>query len=394
MSENANRSQHQASNNETLDFSCEYSSNIPEILARLNISLAVTSYQTGRLILVRSDGHSLDVNYKHFERPMGLTVDGDTMTMGVFTQVVSFQREDILLDKLKKPLQRIEDDITAPRVTDVADEGDTDEALERYRQQQYEPVSPNVDACFLSRSTHFTGMINIHDIGWGEQGLWVVNSSFSCLCTLEPGYSFTPKWKPHFISELVPEDRCHLNGMALKDGAPAYVTTFSTFDHGEQWRKQSSATGTLMSVEENEILVDGLMMPHSPRWYQDRVYFCHSGVGQLCTYHPQTAQTEIVAEYPGFTRGIDFYGPILFVGVSKVRVSDAAKVAPLMQKYDETMSGIALFNLDNKKEIGFIQFKGNIDQIYDVAVITNSHFPEVIEPNHPRMRNHFCYPKL
>lgn len=248
-------------------------------------------------------------------------------------------------------------------------------------------------------------MINIHDIDWGNEGLWVVNSSFSCLCTIEPDYSFVPQWKPYFISELVPEDRCHLNGMTLKDGKPAYVTTFSKFDEAGMWRKNKQFDGTLMDVETNQILVDGLAMPHSPRWYQDHVYFCNSGHGLICTYHPETKETTTVAEVPGFTRGMDFYGPIMFVGLSKVREADVSKPAPLSNKYDETFSGIWLFNTkenvlstDNKtkyiKEVGNIKFTGNVDQIYDVAVIPNSSFPELIEPTHPRIRNHFCHPEL
>jgi len=37
-----------------LDFDCEYSDNLPKLLHTLNISLAFTSYQAGRLMLIRS----------------------------------------------------------------------------------------------------------------------------------------------------------------------------------------------------------------------------------------------------------------------------------------------------------------------------------------------------
>lgn len=431
---------------EELDFECEYTDNLPSILKKLNISLAFTSYQAGRLMLVRSDGETLDVNFKSFPRPMGLAATEEGLTLGIFTQIINFQREDGLLDMLKQPLQNIEDDITAPRIKPKENDADkhvaneknstieprdefikeesnaevvpelTPEQLARRKEQQKKmkeyqeklnaPVDERVDACFITRSAHYSGMINIHDIDWGHEGLWAVNSSFSCLCTLEPDYSFVPRWKPHFISELVAEDRCHLNGMTLKDGKPAYVTTFSKLDKAGMWRSGDKFDGTLMDVETNQILVDGLAMPHSPRWYNNQVYFCNSGHGLVCAYHPQTQQTETLAEVPGFTRGMDFYGPIMFVGLSKVREADVTKPAPLSEKYDETYSGIWLFDLDAKskanhidepeymKEIGHIKFTGNVDQIYDVAVIPNSSFPELIEPTHPRMRNHFCHPEL
>ncbi|WDD98519.1 TIGR03032 family protein [Thalassomonas actiniarum] len=414
-----------------LDFDCQYSDNLPAILKELNISLAFTSYQAGRLMLVRSDGKTLDVNFKSFPRPMGLAATENGLTLGIFTQIINFQREDGLLAQIKRPLPGIEEDITAPRIkpknSDVqvnvlaGEEGEDksgeseqelvlnlspeqqqqvqkqQEAVRAYQQKLTAALDERVDACFISRSAHYSGMINIHDIDWGDEGLWVVNSSFSCLCTLDPDYSFVPRWKPHFISELVPEDRCHLNGMTLKDGKPAYVTTFSKFDAPGKWRKGTKFDGTLMSVASNEVLVDGLTMPHSPRWYNDRVYYCNSGYGQICSYQPETKITETLYEVPGFTRGMDFYGPLMFVGLSKVRAADVTKPAPLSQKYDETYSGIWLFNLDdpgNKEAIGHIKFTGNVDQIYDVAVIPDSSFPELIEPSHPRMRNHFCHPEL
>jgi len=428
---------------EELDFECEYTDNLPSILKKLNISLAFTSYQAGRLMLIRSDGESLDVNFKSFPRPMGLAATEEGLTLGIFTQIVNFQREDGLLEMLKQPLQSIEDDITAPRikpkendaekqelseskydeensatvvgdapeqVEDKAEIKLTPEQLEKQAEQQAKmkeyqeklnaPVDERVDACFITRSAHYSGMINIHDIDWGDEGLWAVNSSFSCLCTVEPDYSFVPRWKPHFISKLVAEDRCHLNGMTLRDGKPAYVTTFSKFDKAGMWRAGDKFDGTLMDVETNKILLDGLAMPHSPRWYKDRVYFCNSGHGLVCTYQPETGQKETIAEVPGFTRGMDFYGPLMFTGLSKVRQADVTKPAPLAKKYDKTYSGIWLFNLDEKDEVGHvkevanIKFTGNVDQIYDVAVIPDCSFPELIEPTHPRMRNHFCHSEL
>ncbi len=423
-----------------MDFDCEYTDNLPALLKELNISLAFTSYQAGRLMLVRSDGKNLDINFKSFPRPMGLAATEDGLTLGIFTQIINFQREDGLLEKIKQPMQSIEDDVTAPRIkpkdvkggdsieessnlekeeatalnledelVDAEDESTatqlTPEQLAKVQERRKEareyqeklnaPLDERVDACFITRSSHYSGMINIHDIDWGDEGLWVVNSSFSCLCTVEPDYSFVPRWKPHFITELVPEDRCHLNGMTLKDGKPAYVTTFSKFNSMAEWRDNKEFDGTLMDVETNTILLDGLAMPHSPRWYNDRVYLCNSGLGHIYSYDPESKTKETVAEVPGFTRGMDFYGPIMFVGLSKVREGDVTKPAPLAQKYDETFSGIWLFNLEETEdgaaqEVGHIKFTGNVDQIYDVAVIPDCSFPELIEPSHPRMRNHFC----
>ena len=149
-----------------------------------------------------------------------------------------------------------------------------------------------------------------------------------------------------------------------------------------------------MDVEHNEILLRGLVMPHSPRWYNDRLYFCNSGQGQVCRLDPATGKLETLLEVAGFTRGMTFCGPLLIVGLSKVRQSDVTRPAPLARRHQETFSGLWIFNLDTQQEVGHIRFTGNVDQIYDVAVLPDCHFPEFIEPSHPRMRNHFSHPGL
>ena len=50
------------------------------------------------------------------------------------------------------------------------------------------------------------------------------NTLFSCLAAASPTHTFRPLWRPPFVSRLAPEDRCHLNGLALRDGEPRYVT--------------------------------------------------------------------------------------------------------------------------------------------------------------------------
>lgn len=415
------------------DYSCEYTDNLPVILKTLNISLVFTSYQSSRLILVRSDGENIDVNFKHFPRPMGLVSSNEGLTLGTFSQIINFYREDGLLEKVKQPLVPIERDITAPKVNaeqikspeaqaadalvlGILNESANNELNEieraaqdllrerakqqksqykNYREEQMQAVNEKTDACYIARSSHYTGMINLHDIDWGDDGLWVVNSSFSCLCTLDADYSFVPRWKPPFISDLVPEDRCHLNGMALKDGKPAYVTTFSQLDSAGAWRENDkSDTGTLMDVASNEILIDDLMMPHSPRWHNGKVYFCNSGLGQVCSYEPATREKKVVAELAGFTRGMAFHGDILIVATSKVRKSEIRQSIPIAESGMETSASITLINLLDNSTIAQLTFTGDVEQIYDVAVLTGCHYPELIEPSHPRMRNHFTHPKL
>ena len=251
------------------DFGCEATESFSQILSVLGVSLVLTSYQASRVIVVRSSGDELYLSVKAFPRPMGLAVRKDQVVLGIHSQLVDFRRFDTV-------------------ASDLEPEG-------------------LVSSCFTPRSTHVTGMINIHDIAWGKEGLWVVNSIFSCLAQVQSDYSFVPKWKPSFISDLVPEDRCHLNGMAMREGVPKYVTCFGEKDALEEWRKNKDENGVLIDVETNDVLVQGLYMPHSPRFYRGKLYFCNSGHGQFCSYDLNTQQSKVELTLPGFTRGIAFY---------------------------------------------------------------------------------------
>ncbi len=338
-----------------LNFSSTCSSNFPAVLAGLKLSLVVTSYQAHKLFFIRSNGNSIDVNFKNFARPMGLAVSAGQITLGTLHQVWRFRR--------------------------------CDDALQGVEQSQ-------ADACYVPDACHTTGLINIHDIAYGNNGLWVVNSAFSCLATLEPGYNFTPQWKPDFISALVPEDRCHLNGMAMRDGEPAYVTTFSQVDTRRSWREGAKHQGTLIDVQTGELKLNNLMMPHSPRCYQGYVYFCESGYGLVRRYDPKTAEVVDVIKLPGFTRGMDFYGPLMFVGLSKTRQSGVADPAPITQEFAETFSGIWCINLADHSVVGYVRFEGNIDQIYDVAVLAGAVYPELLLPDDEQAMQVFHFPPL
>ena len=338
-----------------LDFTSSCSSNFPAVLAGLKLSLVVTSYQAHRLFFIRSDGKTIDVNFKNFARPMGLAVSAEQITLGTLHQVWRFKRSDNALELLDQ--------------TDA-------------------------DACYVSSASHTTGLINIHDIAYGKKGLWAVNSAFSCLSTIEPGYNFVPRWKPSFISELAPEDRCHLNGMAMLNGEPAYVTTFNQSDTVKSWRDGAKDQGTLIDVKTGQVKLSNLVMPHSPRCYKGYVYFCESGHGLVRRFDPQTAEVTDVVKLPGFTRGMDFFGPLMFVGLSKTRFSSVAEPAPIAQQLDEPQSGIWCINLTDHSIVGFVRFEGNIDQIYDVAVLSGVMYPELLLPDDERAMSVFHFPSL
>src|SRR5688500_1565437 len=197
------------------------------LLRQLGVSLLVTTYQANKLLAVRAQGGGLSILVRTFERPMGLAADAHRIALGTRDQVWQFRN--------------------AP---DIA--------------SRVEPAGAH-DACFLPRASHVTGDIGVHEIAWGdgEQGseLWLVNTRFSCLCTLHADYSFVPRWRPPFITAMAAEDRCHLNGLAMLDGRPSCVTALGRTDTAGGWRAGKARGGCVMSVPHGEVIVDGLCMP-------------------------------------------------------------------------------------------------------------------------------------
>lgn len=369
------------------NFASSCTDNFPKILAALNISLAVTSYQAHRLFFLRSDGEKIETHFKAFPRPMGVYADNERLTIGTFSQVLEFRRSDGLLEKIKHGVLDNTDKMTHKI---LEKDKEKMEAFVQKRSEELKRVKES-DALYLSRAAITTGMINIHDIAWGDGGLWVVNSTFSCLSTLSPDYSFVARWKPPFISELVPEDRCHLNGMAMFNGRPRFVTTFNQLDKIDSWNQKSKASGTLIDVDTDEILLDKLVMPHSPRIYNNKVYLCDSGVGKLLCYDLETRTVNEIMHFQGFPRGMNFYGPLLFVGLSKVRDSDEKEPIPLARMYEETYSGIRVINLEDNSEIASLTFEGDLEQIYDIAIIPHAVNPEILNIDDSLIRHAYEY---
>ena len=218
--------------------------NFAALLASLNVSLAVSTYQAGKLILLRADGDKLNTHFRAMQMPMGLALRGNRLAVGAGMQVWQFQNQP-------EPARLLE------------------------------PADKH-DACFVPRQCHWTGDIRVHEIAFtGDGQLWVVNTRFSCLCTLDGEHSFVPRWRPAFVTALAPEDRCHLNGLAMRDGVPRYVTCLGATDAAGGWRDNKRNGGLLLDVTSGEVMLTGLSMPHSPRWHQERLWLLESGEGGI-----------------------------------------------------------------------------------------------------------------
>lgn len=239
---------------------------------------------------------------------------------------------------------------------------------------------PKHDAVYMARRGHITGAIDIHELAWDKNGeVWFVNTAFSCLCTLDGISSFVPRWRPKCVSHYAPEDRCHLNGLGMRDGEPRYVSALGETNTRQGWRENKRNGGILIDVPSNEVVVRGLSMPHSPRWYDDRLWVLESGRGALVTIDPQTGEKTDVARVPGFARGLDFLGPVAFIGLSQLRETNAFTDIPITEDNSDRLSGVWAVHIGTGKTIGLLKFTGGVQEIFAVQAIPGVLFPEIIQ---------------
>lgn len=334
-----------------------FTTSLLDILKQLKISLAVSTYQAGKVILVRYDESTGTINthFRDFEKPMGIAVKDNRLSIGGSRTVWEYRDVPAVAARL-------------------------------------EPQGKH-DACYLPRNIHITGDIDIHEMAWDKDNqLWLVNTRFGCLCTLDVDHSFNPRWRPPFLSALSPDDRCHLNGLAIVDGKPRYVTALGETDTGGGWRSNKASGGILMDVDSNEVILRGLSMPHSPRWYQDTLWVLESGQGSLAKVDTKKGTWETVAKLTGFTRGIDFIGPLAFIGLSKVRESAVFSGIPIVNEVNERTCGVWVVNIETGQTLGFLRFESGVEEIFAVQILSHTRFPEMLEWNDARIGNSYVLP--
>ena len=332
-----------------------YTTNLPEILARLNASLVVSTYQTGKVVLVRSDNGTINTHFRNFFKPMGIAVDGARLTVGGANTVWYYRDMPALAEKL-------------------------------------EPRGKH-DAAFIPRRIHVTGDIDIHEMAWSHKDeLWLVNTRFCCLCTLDADHSFNPRWRPSFVTALAPEDRCHLNGLGMVNGRVKFVTALGETNTPAGWRANKSNGGILMDVENDRIILRGLSMPHSPRWHAQRLWLLESGLGSLALVDPATGAWHTVTELPGFTRGMDFAGPLAFIGLSQVRENAVFSGIPLVERLNERSCGVWVVNIETGQTVAFLRFEAEVQEIFAVQVLPNTLFPELLEWEDERLSHSYVVP--
>ena len=312
-------------------------------LGQHRLSLAITSYQSGRIYLVGSDKQGRVSFFERiFERAMGVVGNAQRIYLGGLYQLWRF--ENVL--------------------------------------RSNEVIHGQFDKCYVPRNAQTIGDLDIHELGIRKNGKVVfVNTKYSCLAELSQTHSFKAIWKPKFISKLAPEDRCHLNGLAMVDGEPKYVTAVCKSDSVDGWRDRRRDGGVVIDVETDEIVCEGLSMPHSPRWHNGKLWVLNAGTGQLGWVDFEKKAFVPHAFVPGFARGLSIIGNVAAVGLSKPRNQrfEGLQLDEELKKRDaDAWCGVQIISLTNGDVMNWIRFEGDISEIFDISFLPNVKNPMMI----------------
>jgi uncharacterized protein (TIGR03032 family) len=316
-------------------------------------SIAFTSYQTGELFLIGVlPNGAISFHQRHFVRAMGLHATEQRLYLASIFQV--WRLENVL------------------RPGEVANDG--------------------FDKLYVPRNTQVTGDLDVHEIGVEPDGRVIfVNTAYSCLSVFSRTDSFKPIWKPKFISKLANEDRCHLNGLAMENGAARYVSVISKSDVVTGWRDRRASGGSIIDITDDRVVTDQLSMPHSPRVYQDQIWALDSGRGYLVRVDRFNGKLERIAFCPGFLRGLAFRNKYAVVGLSLPRdgAFTGLDLDDELQKRDaDPRAGINIIDTHSGDVVQWLRLEGHIVETFDVAVLPEVRCPMAVGLLTPDIRTH------
>jgi uncharacterized protein (TIGR03032 family) len=313
-------------------------------LAETRASLALSTYQSGKVILIGSNPETkrLSISGRAVPQPMGLAFDGRRLAVASMVQITVF--------------------------VDATQDG--------ARPDGY-------DAVYVPQLAYYTADLDVHDVAFNARGEIVfLNTLFSCLCAASPTHSFRPLWRPPFVSRLAAEDRCHLNGLALRDGEPAFATAVGETDVADGWRDNRRAGGVVVDIQTNEVVCRGLSMPHSPRWHDGSLFVLNSGTGEFGKIDLSAKRFEPIAFCPGYLRGLTFIGKFAVVGLSEPREDKTFAGLPLNERLAservEPRCAIYVIDTTTGDIIHWLRIEGVVRELYDVVALPQIERPSMI----------------
>jgi uncharacterized protein (TIGR03032 family) len=294
-----------------------------EWLAAAGGTLAVTTYNSGKLAMFAASTGRLEHRIWRFARPMGLAFDQGRLAVSAREEIREW---------------RLDGELSAPRLALAA--------------------------------THATGRLDVHELAYDARGLCFANTKFNCVARPSAKARFKRSWSPWFMPAMVSRDCCHLNGLGLRNGKVAMVTAFCTGSEPASWRgEERFASGVVFDVQEQRVAAAGLCMPHSPRWFGGQWWLCNSGQGTLGTFNPASGHCTAIAELPGFTRGLAFVAERAIVGLSRIRRRHILDAPPVRERWPRLRSGVWLVDPTTGRTTGALEFVRGGREVFDVAFL-------------------------
>lgn len=322
-------------------FSCTYSPNVPELLSQLKCTIALSTYQAGKVVFLSATGPDKMIQLpRTFNNAMGIATSENKLAVACKSEVVVLANTPSM----------------APN---------------------YPPKPNTYDALYLPRAQYFTGQLALHDMNWQNGQLLAINTLFSCISAVDEDYSFKPIWKPDFITELAPEDRCHLNGMSMNNGQVEYVTALGETNAYHGWRENKLKGGILINVPTGEIITRDLPMPHSPRVYDGKLYVLLSAAGELVEVDQKNGSYKTITKLKYFVRGMAKQDDYLFIGHSKLR-HNSSTFRDLPIAKESVKSGVLIVHLPTASLVGYIRYENSVDEIYDVKILPGLRRPGIV----------------
>ena len=340
--------------NKQRNFVIKLSGDFAEVVSKLDVTIAISTYETGRVIFFGADksgeAKSFSQLPRAFKRAMGIGVSENSLAIATQEEVIILSKIDLLSHQSKK-----------------------------YK------------SMYMPRCAYYSGRLDLHDIEIIDEKIIAVNTKFSCVCEITSKFSFEPIWQPEFITELRPEDRCHLNGMCFENGELAYLTALGKSNTKEGWRRDKHNGGILIDAGTSEIVLEGLSMPHSPRFHNGDLYMLETGKGRLLKVDVSKKSFEVVGEFKKLVRGLAFYADFVFMGMSKVR-KNSKDFDGFDVSATSSLAGIFIYHLPSQEIIGALTYENTIDELFDVQVLPggaqgimnhydNDHFNVITSPS-------------
>lgn len=316
---------------------------LPDFLARHECAIAFSAMQVGKLFLVGAgSAGKLSVFERSFRRCAALHAAGDDLYLATDRQV--WHLRDFAVG---------------------------------------EASVGGHDRLYVPLRAWTTGDLDIHDIHRDTAGrIRFVSTRFSCIAGLSAAHSFAPLWQPPFVSRLAPEDRCHLNGFAVRGDDVSHATAFAASDVGDGWRERRLDGGILLSIPDGDVVLEGLCMPHTPRWHAGRLWLLESGTGRFGYLDPVHGRFEAAAFCPGFARGLDFIGDYALIGVSSPRDEATFRGLPVAAELERRGSaprcGLLVVDTRSGDVVEWLRVEGLVREIHAVSVLRGTRNPAAV----------------